>query len=127
MARRKNHQPVEEFKGVPAPAIAASEYFSGAHSRTKNKLQTFANMVLKEYPEIKIFRVEGEPFPNKTGKLVGIKLTCNIESPNELIDHANIYICSTSPLSNLSANILFRFFRNAYKRYLEKNQILTND
>lgn len=121
MARRKNGTEVEARSTVP-PCIADSEYFKDCHPRTRKKMQNFAELVKKEYPEIQTIAVEGKVIPNRAGRMVGVQFTCKIESEIESIDHTDIVFTSSKPLSDISYEILFRLFRKSFEEY----KLLTN-
>lgn len=121
MARRKNGTKVEARVTIP-PCIADSEYFKDCHPRTRKKMQNFAELVKKEYPEIQTIAVEGKVVPNRAGRMVGVEFTCKIESEIECIDHAEIVFTSSKALSDISYEILFRLFRKSFEEY----KLLTN-
>lgn len=97
--------------------VEASEWFDNLPTRTMRKIGKLKQMILAKYPEIASVDVDCEACENNSGKMIGFRMTFNLESNIEALDHLPVTIKSTKPVSDVQLESIFRMFRIEYEDY----------
>lgn len=99
--------------------IESSEWSDSLHIRTASKIAKVENIIMSEFPEIEDIDVDCKPRENTKGKMVGFEMIFTLQSSVEALDHLEVSIVSTKPLSDVLAESIVRKFRIEYTDYIK--------
>lgn len=112
------------IKKVPAEVVNASEYMDSVHPRTWTRLRTVINRIRRSRKEIdSIDIISCEPVMTRRGTWNGFALIFEIESSIEALDHLEVEVQFTRPLSQVTADKLYEEFLSEYTDYLNYKHI----
>ena len=107
--------------------VAASEYMDSIHPRTWTRLRKVINRIRHTYSEIEsVDIISCTPVMTRRGTMNGFELVFEIESLIEALDHLEINVQFTRPLSQVTADTLFDAFAREYQDYIDFKHISTN-